>query len=72
MKCSKNLKKCIFPIKRDKSDLTAEDLGRYGGEVYAAMLSISDRTLNFSMQEEVKSYLKKTLALVKIQKLYIL
>lgn len=63
VKCSKNLKKYIFPTEGDKSDITAEDLGEFGGEVYAAMLSISDRTVNFPMQEEeVKSYLKKLLA----------
>ncbi|MCD5401430.1 hypothetical protein LR013_02390 [candidate division NPL-UPA2 bacterium] len=60
IKCSKNLKK-VFPV----NDIITEDLGEYGGEVYAAMLSISDETVNFPMpEEEVGNYIKKLIALV--------
>jgi len=61
IKCSKSLKKSVFSV----NDIITEDLGEYCGEVYAAMLSISDETVNFPMpEEEAKRYIKKLIALL--------
>jgi hypothetical protein len=59
IKSSKKLKKEVFSVNG-----IVEDLGEYGGEVYAAMLSISHETVNFPMpEEEAKRYIKKLIAL---------
>lgn len=59
IKSSEYLKKKVFPING-----IFEDLGEYGGEVYAAMLSVSYKTVNFPMpEEEAKRYIKKLVAL---------